>query len=60
MLEIKQVDKFFGHFQALKKINLKVEEGEFRGLIGPNGSGKLPSLMLFLASFRPPLGKLNF
>jgi branched-chain amino acid transport system ATP-binding protein len=40
MLEIIQLDKFFGGFQALKKIDLTVEEGEFRGLIGPNGSGK--------------------
>jgi branched-chain amino acid transport system ATP-binding protein len=60
MLEIKQVDKFFGHFQALKKINLKVEEGEFRGLIGPNGSGKTTIFNVISGVFPPSAGEIKF
>lgn len=60
MLEIKQVDKFFGHFQALKKINLKVEEGEFRGLIGPNGSGKTTIFNVISGVFPATTGQIKF
>jgi len=40
MLEVRDVRKTFGRFQALNDINLKIEKGSFIGLIGPNGSGK--------------------
>ena len=37
---IRQVDKWFGHFQALKQINLSVHKGEKIVICGPSGSGK--------------------
>ena len=40
MIEIDAVDKFFGDFQALKDINLKVGTQEVVVVIGPSGSGK--------------------
>ena len=40
MLEVRDVRKTFGRFQALNDINLNIEKGSFIGLIGPNGSGK--------------------
>lgn len=40
MIEFRQVDKFFGQFQALKDINLSIEEKEVLVIIGPSGSGK--------------------
>lgn len=60
MLEIIQVDKFFGHFQALKKINLQVSEGEFRGLIGPNGSGKTTIFNVISGVFPATTGQIKF
>jgi len=60
MLEIIQVDRFFGHFQALKQINLKVEEGEFRGLIGPNGSGKTTIFNVISGVYRASAGQVKF
>jgi branched-chain amino acid transport system ATP-binding protein len=60
MLEIIQVDKFFGGFQALKKINLKVEEGEFRGLIGPNGSGKTTIFNVVSGVYQASAGQVKF
>jgi len=60
MLEILQVDKFFGHFQALTKINLKVEEGEFRGLIGPNGSGKTTLFNVISGVYQASAGRIQF
>ncbi len=60
MLEIFQVDKFFGHFQALTKVNLKVEEGEFRGLIGPNGSGKTTMFNVISGVYQASAGQIQF
>jgi ABC-type polar amino acid transport system ATPase subunit len=37
---IRQVDKWFGRFQALKQINLDVRKGEKIVICGPSGSGK--------------------
>ena len=40
LIRISNVNKFFGDFQALKKINLKVYKGERIVICGPSGSGK--------------------
>lgn len=40
MVEFEHVNKFYGHFEALKDINLKIERGEVVSIIGPSGSGK--------------------
>jgi len=40
LIELENVDKFFGSFQALKNINLRVSRGERIVVCGPSGSGK--------------------
>ena len=60
MLEIIQVDKFFGHFQALQQIDLKVKDGEFRGLIGPNGSGKTTIFNAISGVYQASAGQIKF
>ena len=40
LIRISNVNKFFGDFQALKNINLKVYKGERIVICGPSGSGK--------------------
>jgi general L-amino acid transport system ATP-binding protein len=40
MIELVDVDKFFGDFQALKNINMRVGKQEVVVVIGPSGSGK--------------------
>ncbi len=36
----RDVQKWYGHFQALKGINLEVGKGEVIVIFGPSGSGK--------------------
>ena len=40
MIDVEGMDKFFGDFQALHDINMKVGEQEVVVVIGPSGSGK--------------------
>ena len=40
VIEFDHVDKWFGEFQALKQVNLAVQEGEIVVVCGPSGSGK--------------------
>lgn len=40
IIQLENVDKFFGDFQALKNVNLSVKKGEKIVVCGPSGSGK--------------------
>ena len=40
VINISKMNKFYGKFQALKDIDLKVEKGERIVICGPSGSGK--------------------
>ncbi|MFN3398212.1 MAG: ATP-binding cassette domain-containing protein, partial [Sulfurimicrobium sp.] len=39
-IEIRQVHKRFGNVQALRGVDLSIQQGEFFALLGPNGAGK--------------------
>ena len=39
MLELRQIDTFYGNIQALYGVSLSVEAGEIFTLIGANGAG---------------------
>ena len=39
-IRLKNIKKNYGSFEALKGIDLVLEEGKFYGLLGPNGAGK--------------------
>lgn len=45
MLELRNVDTFYGNIQALRGVNLTIEKGEIVTLIGANGAGKSTTLM---------------
>jgi ABC-type sugar transport system ATPase subunit len=53
LLEMTGVSKRFGGVQALDRVDLSVEAGEIRALVGENGSGKT-TLMRILAGSIPP------
>lgn len=51
-LEIRDVTKAFGGFQALDGVSLTVPKGSLYGLIGPNGAGK-STLFSVISGFMP-------
>jgi len=40
IIEVKNIDVFYGNIRALKKVSLSVDRGEIVALIGGNGAGK--------------------
>nr|GFC93899.1 probable transport protein, chloroplastic [Tanacetum cinerariifolium] len=50
ILELKEIDVYYGPIQALKKVSMHIDEGETVSLIGSNGAGKSTLLMsIFVA-----------
>ena len=58
MLELRNVDTYYGNIQALRDISLKIEEGEIVTLIGANGAGKSTTLMTICGINRPRSGEI--
>lgn len=46
MLVIKDLEKSYGKFKALNKLNLDIKKGEIFGFIGPNGAGKSTTMKI--------------
>ena len=45
-IELKNINKSFGDFQASKEVNFAIEKGKLVGLLGPSGSGKTTILRM--------------
>lgn len=58
-ITIDQVHKSFGAFEALKGIDLTIEQGEFFALLGPNGAGKSTLINLLAGLLKPTSGRLS-
>ena len=53
MLEVKNLKKRFGDFEAVKGVSFSVNVGEVLGFLGPNGAGK-STTMRMITGFLPP------
>jgi branched-chain amino acid transport system ATP-binding protein len=60
MLELKNLQTFYGGIQALKDVSMKVLEGEIITLIGANGAGKTTTLMSICGIVPPRSGDILF
>jgi branched-chain amino acid transport system ATP-binding protein len=60
MLELSNVQTFYGNIMALGGVNIKVFEGEIITLIGANGAGKTTTLMSISGIVPPRSGKIFF
>lgn len=58
-IQINQVHKHFGSLQALKSVDLTIEQGEFFGLLGPNGAGKSTLINILAGLIKPTTGNIS-
>ncbi len=60
MLNISKVETFYGNIQALRGVNVKVNDGEIVTLIGSNGAGKSTLLMTISGVNKAANGEIIF
>lgn len=58
-IEIRSVRKRYQSFEALKGVNLAIEQGEFFGLLGPNGAGKTTLISILAGLTRADSGSVE-
>ena len=60
MLNISKVETFYGNIQALRGVDVKVNDGEIVALIGSNGAGKSTLLMTISGVNKAATGEILF
>ena len=60
MLEVKEIEVYYGAIHALKKLSLEVEQGTIVTLIGANGAGKTTTLKTISGILRPKSGSITY
>jgi len=56
ILEVKNLAKNYGDFQAVKGVSFSIEEGEIFSLLGPNGAGKTTTISMLSTLYTPTSG----
>ena len=60
MLEVKNLEVYYGVIQAIKGISFHVEQGEVIALIGANGAGKTTTLQTITGMLNAKAGSIQF
>ena len=60
MLEIRNIDVFYGDVQVIRDVSFAVNKGEVVALIGANGAGKSTILKTISGILRPNKGEIHF
>ncbi|MEW5722510.1 MAG: ABC transporter ATP-binding protein [Thermodesulfobacteriota bacterium] len=60
MLEVENLRAFYGQFQALHDVSLRVDDGRLVAVFGPNGHGKSTLLKTICGLLRPTAGRVIF
>ena len=59
ILELKDINKSFGHVHANKNINLKINKGTIHGIIGENGAGKSTLMSIVFGLYQADSGTIS-
>jgi branched-chain amino acid transport system ATP-binding protein len=60
MLELEEINVYYGHVHALKGISIQVEQGELVTMLGANGAGKTTVLMTLSGILKPRSGRITY
>ena len=59
MIEVLNLNKRFEEVQALKELNMTVQDGAVYGLVGPNGAGKSTLIRHLVGIYRQDAGEIR-
>lgn len=59
ILQVDNLNVFYGNFQAVKDVSFSVKAGEIFGLLGPNGAGKTSTLSAVEGLLKPRSGSIT-
>ncbi len=60
MLQIRDIETYYGDVQIIKGVSLHVEQGELVAMFGPNGHGKSTLLKAICGLLKPSTGSVEF
>ena len=60
ILEVNELDRFFGGLHAVNKVSFGLEKGSIKAIIGPNGAGKTTLFNLISGAIPPSSGSVYF
>lgn len=60
MLEVDNIDAFYGEFHVLKNVSIQMGTGELHILLGPNGHGKSTLLKTICGLMQPVSGAIRY
>ncbi len=59
MVEVRNLSKKFGSFEAVRKISFNLQQGEIFGFLGPNGAGKTTTINMLTGLALPSSGSFT-
>ncbi|MEB9895195.1 ATP-binding cassette domain-containing protein, partial [Bacillus cereus] len=59
-IEVRQLNKWFGGYHAVRDVSFSVEAGQLIGLLGPSGGGKTSVLRMLAGLEHPDQGEILF
>lgn len=59
LLEVNELSKNFGSFEAVANVSFKINEGKVYSIIGPNGAGKTTLFNIITGHLKPSCGSIR-
>jgi ABC-2 type transport system ATP-binding protein len=59
MIQVRNLEKYYGTFHALRQVSFDVAQGEIVGLLGPNGAGKTTTMRILTGYMPPTAGEVQ-